>query len=232
MDQTLNRMPKIMTHLLFEQSATFANEFRKLGYEAQCYDIQNEYGKTDNICDLFQAIELAYESKPSILDRIGGGEIVMAFFPCTQFETQKTLWFRGENYGQKDWSEQQNLEYAMQLHETLHEYYKLISKLVLIAIKRGWHLVIENPYSEDHYLKRYFPIKAKLIDKDRTRDGDYFKKPTQYWFVGFEPQCNLVLEPLEQVRKKCIVSIGKGKERSEIHPQYARRFIKQYLIEQ
>ena len=82
-----------MIHLLFEQSATFANEFRKLGYEAECYDIQNVYGKTDNICDLFQAIELAYDNKPSILDRIGGGEIVMAFFPCTQFETQKTLWF-------------------------------------------------------------------------------------------------------------------------------------------
>lgn len=156
----------------------------------------------------------------------------MAFFPCTQFETQKTLWFRGENYGQKDWSEQQNLEYAMQLHETLHEYYKLISKLVLIAIKRGWHMVIENPYSEDHYLKRYFPIKAKLIDKDRTRDGDYFKKPTQYWFVGFEPKCNLVLEPLEQVKRRTVVSLGSNsKERSEIHPQYARRFIKQYILE-
>ena len=64
-----------MVHLLFEQSATFANEFRKLGYEAECYDIQNEYGKTDNICDLFQAIELAYEDKPSILDCIGGGRL-------------------------------------------------------------------------------------------------------------------------------------------------------------
>ena len=62
-----------MVHLLFEQSGTFRDEFKKLGYEAECYDIQNEYGKTDNICDLFEAINLAYEDKPSILDRIGGG---------------------------------------------------------------------------------------------------------------------------------------------------------------
>ena len=63
-----------MVHLLFEQSGTFRDEFKKLGYEAECYDIQNEYGKTDNICDLFEAINLAYENKPSILDRIGGAK--------------------------------------------------------------------------------------------------------------------------------------------------------------
>lgn len=222
-----------MVHLLFEQSGTFRDEFKKLGYEAECYDIQNEYGKTDNICDLFEAINLAYEDKPSILDRIGGGEKVFSFFPCTQFETQKTLWFRGDNYAQRNWTDTQNIEYAMNLHATLHDYYNLISKLVLLAIKRDWHLVIENPYSEDHYLVRYFPVKAKLIDKDRRKDGDFFQKPTQYWFINFEPKCNLVLEPLEQVKTRKVVSLGSNsKERSEIHPQYARRFIKQYILEQ
>lgn len=68
-----------MVHLLFEQSGTFRDEFKKLGYEAECYDIQNEYGKTDNICDLFSAINLAYEDKPSILDRIGGGRMYLHF---------------------------------------------------------------------------------------------------------------------------------------------------------
>lgn len=76
----LHYLVKNMVHLLFEQSGTFRDEFKKLGYEAECYDIQNEYGKTDNICDLFSAINLAYEDKPSILDRIrGGGRMYLHF---------------------------------------------------------------------------------------------------------------------------------------------------------
>lgn len=43
-------------HCLFEQSGTFKNEFKKLGYEAYDYDIQNEFGETDNIVDLFAEI--------------------------------------------------------------------------------------------------------------------------------------------------------------------------------
>ena len=42
-------------------------------------------------------------------------------------------------------------------------------------------MVLENPYTQQHYLVRYFPIKPKIIDKDRTKDGDYYKKPTQYF---------------------------------------------------
>ena len=40
-------------HLLFEQSGTFKNEFKKLGYEAFDYDIQNNFNETDNVVDLF-----------------------------------------------------------------------------------------------------------------------------------------------------------------------------------
>ena len=43
-------------HCLFEQSGTFKNEFKKLGYEAYDYDIQNEFGQTDYVVDLFKAI--------------------------------------------------------------------------------------------------------------------------------------------------------------------------------
>ena len=66
-----------------------------------------------------------------------------------------------------------------------------------------------------------------------AQDGDYFKKPTQFWFVGFRPQCNLVLEPLQHVKRKRVEKLRpNSKERSEIHPQYARRFIKQYILQQ
>lgn len=59
-------------HCFFEQSGTFKNEFKKLGIHAEDYDIQNNYGETDNVTDLFKAIEDAYEGNPSIFDRVGG----------------------------------------------------------------------------------------------------------------------------------------------------------------
>lgn len=43
-------------HCLFEQSGTFKNEFKKLGYEAYDYDILNDYGETDHQIDLFSEI--------------------------------------------------------------------------------------------------------------------------------------------------------------------------------
>ncbi len=43
-------------HCLFEQSGTFKNEFIKLGVPAEDYDIQNEFGQTDHIIDLFTEI--------------------------------------------------------------------------------------------------------------------------------------------------------------------------------
>ena len=48
---------RMIVHCLFEQSGTFKNEFKKLGYEAYDYDIQNEFGETDYVIDLFAEIE-------------------------------------------------------------------------------------------------------------------------------------------------------------------------------
>lgn len=43
-------------HILFEQSGTFKNEFKKLGVDAIDYDILNDYGQTDHQIDLFSEI--------------------------------------------------------------------------------------------------------------------------------------------------------------------------------
>lgn len=58
---------------LFEQSGTFKNQFKLLGYDAVDVDIQNNFGETDYQIDLFKAIEDAYDSKPSLFDQIRGG---------------------------------------------------------------------------------------------------------------------------------------------------------------
>ena len=47
-------------HCFFEQSGTFKNEFKKLGIDAEDYDILNDFGQTDHIIDLFAEIDKAY----------------------------------------------------------------------------------------------------------------------------------------------------------------------------
>lgn len=47
-------------HCMFEQSGTFKNQFKKLGYNSYDYDILNDFGETDYIIDLFNEIEKSY----------------------------------------------------------------------------------------------------------------------------------------------------------------------------
>lgn len=100
-------------------------------------------------------------------------------------------------------------------------------------------MIVENPYTSPHYLTTYFPIKPKLIDKDRTLNGDYYKKPTQYWFVNCEPEQYMFFEPLEPVAihtisraEKMDGDYSRKVKRSLMHPQYARRFIKSYILKE
>lgn len=44
-------------HCLFEQSGTFKNEFKRLGIDAEDYDILNDFEETDHVIDLFAEIE-------------------------------------------------------------------------------------------------------------------------------------------------------------------------------
>lgn len=70
----------MIAHCLFEQSGTFKNEFKKLGYEAYDYDIQNEFGETDYVIDLFSEIGGAYDGKSSIFDKVAKDDLIIAFF--------------------------------------------------------------------------------------------------------------------------------------------------------
>ena len=179
-----------------------------------------------------------YEGKESIFDKFSTDDIIFAFFPCTRFEAKVPLLFRGEAYQQKKWTLDDKLKYSMELHKELHRNYMLISKLVLICNQRNLKIIIENPYTAPHYLTTYWCIRPSIIDKNRRDNGDYYKKPTQYWFINCKPKDNLVFEPIEYVELMTIdnpKSIdGKSKEttRSMIHPQYANRFIRQYIIDE
>lgn len=44
-------------HCLFEQSGTFKKQFQSLGIDAEDYDLQNEFGETNHVIDIFNEIE-------------------------------------------------------------------------------------------------------------------------------------------------------------------------------
>ena len=218
-------------HCFFEQSGTFKNEFKKLGYEAEDYDILNQFNETDHVIDLFGQIETAYAGGVSIFDDIKSSDQIIAFFPCVRFEAQIIMNFRGDAFGVKDWSIQKKMEYDLKLHEELHHLYCLISKLVIICDRKNIPLIIENPYSTQHYLTRYWAIKPKLIDTDRRDMGDYYEKPTQYWFIGCEPKNNFIFEGVNLKPTKRIADQNTV-ERSMISPDYANRFIREFILDE
>lgn len=220
-------------HCFFEQSGTFKREFKKLGYIAYDYDIQNEFGETDYVIDLFAEIEKAYAEKESIFDNIKETDMILAFFPCVRFEDQIQMAFRGTQFQMKNWSDEQKLENDLKLHKELTELYELVTKLAIVCLKRKIPLIIENPYSTTHYLTKYWAIPTTIIDRDRTLRGDYYKKPTQYWFINYKPQYNLILEPqVWRIEKKIINNIHNKTERSLISKEYANRFIREFILEE
>lgn len=218
-------------HCFFEQSGTFKNEFKKLGYEAFDYDIENQFEETDFIIDLFKEIEKAYENMESIFDNITQNDLIITFFPCIGFEEQIQMAFRGTQFQMKNWKDEKKLEYDLKLHKELSNLYELVTKLVIVCLRRKIPIIIENPYSTTHYLVKYWAIPAKIIDKDRTTRGDYYKKPTQYWFINCEPKQNIISEAYCWNEKRNIENTHNKVERSLISKEYANRFIREFILE-
>lgn len=217
-------------HCMFEQSGTFKNEFKKLGYLAYDYDLLNMFNETDYIIDLFNEIECAYERESvTIFDKFNQNDFVIAFFPCVRFEDQILLSFRGENQGMRKWTDEKKLKYDLKLMQELNRNYQVITKLVLLALRYNFKLIIENPYSSQHFLTRYWSIKPAYIDMNRYESGDYCRKPTQYFFINCEPQNNLLFEPINYKIKKTIEKENTV-NRSIISSDYASRFIREFIL--
>ena len=108
-------------HCLFEQSGTFKNEFKKLGFEAIDYDILNLFNQTDVQIDLFKEIDKSYNCRSSLFDLFSSDDLIFAFYPCIRFEDQSILLFKCTNYSMRDWSDKVKCQYDIQLMNELHD---------------------------------------------------------------------------------------------------------------
>lgn len=139
--------------------------------------------------------------------------------------------YQGTNYGFKNMTEEEKLDYNMRYMNELFYLYNLICKLVKVAYKNKFKLIIENPYNSQHFLTRYWCIKPKLIHQNRRDYGDHFVKPTQYWFINCEPKENFIFEGISLPKKRTVDSTKRGIQRSLISPYYANRFIMEYILD-
>lgn len=223
-------------HCFFEQSGTFKQEFIKLGIPAEDYDIQDNFGQTDHKIDLFHEIEEAYRGGQSVFDSISCDDLIMAFFPCIYFETMSMMYFDCSILNNRHKPLYGRIDDALERLEMRNKFHILLYKLVWLADKRGLMLIIENPATVPNYIvgQQNF-IKPTIIDKNRMLRGDYFVKPTAYWFFnltptdGFTYQCDK--------KRKIIIDCKSApraglcsEERSMISPDYARNFICDFII--
>lgn len=222
-------------YCFFEQSGTFKNEFIKLGYEAEDYDIQNEFGQTDHVMDLFAEIEKAYDGKPSIFDKITSDDLVMAFFPCIFFCENNQLYFTGKHHNLINLDTKEKADNILQRSRNREHFYELILKMFTVCDIRGVRTIVENPYATQHYLVENFPYKAAFVDRNRTLRGDYYNKPTQYWFLHCRPtfgESNQKTNIHKSIRNgKSGIRAGVcSQDRSMISSDYARNFICDFIL--
>lgn len=228
----------MIAHCLFEQSGVFKKAFIERGIPAYDYDIQNEFGATDYVIDLFQEINKAFDYQPSIFDRIQQSDLIMAFFPCIHFCDAKTLIFRGVHSSQRKKEIYDIMRKNIPFSRDRQHFYEELLKLTVIIGERQLQMILENPWNTSHmtYLQNYYP-KPSLIDKNRALRGDYYVKPTAYWFFNREPTYGASFQ--DKNTKPLIVYKQKGEHqetgvcdtaRSAIHPDYAMNFISDFIF--
>lgn len=224
-----------IVHCFFEQSGVFKKAFFKNNITAFDYDIKNEYCETDFVVDLFAEIEKAYNNENSIFDSISTNDLIFAFFPCIYFCECNQFFFRADSRNYKGKGNDYIFANILERNEKRAYYYSLLIKLCYIAESKNFRLIVENPYSRNHYLYNNFPYRPAVIDYNRNEKGDYFKKSTQYFFINCEVSTKYNSRVIAYKAKK-IRSLtghcgsGCGKERSEISPIYAECFINDYIL--
>lgn len=222
-------------HCFFEQSGTFKNEFRKLGYEAFDYDIQNNFGETDYVIDLSAEIEKAYSRNVSCFDSITPDDLIIAFFPCIYFSALSQMAFSFGCVNYRKLSIKEKTDKILERSSNRENFFRVCVKLISVCLQKGLRLIVENPWAEQTFLKANFVMPPTFVDNNRMLRGDYFVKPTAYWFVNCERTYGFTeqKDKRQKTVNKCKGGAKAGvcsEERSMISPDYARNFICDFIL--
>lgn len=223
-------------HCFFEQSGTFKNEFIKLGIPAEDYDIQNNFSETDHQIDLFAEIENAYGGGASVFDSMTSDDLIMAFFPCIYFESVQQMYYSLDTLNNRHKPITERIIDAIERIDKRTYFHIILYKMVFVCYKKNLRIVIENPAGPNGFItsgQNFIP--PTFIDKNRLLRGDYFKKPTAYWFINCQMTNGLMIQKDKKQRTIDRSRPAKqagicSEERSMISPDYARNFIHDFIL--
>ena len=161
----------------------------------------------------------------------------MAFFPCIYFCAPSQMNFTWGCINYATMNVKEKTDAILERDKNRAYFYALAIKMLAVAQMRGLRLIMENPWSENTYLKANFILPPSLVDNNRMMRGDYRVKPTAYWFINAEPTHGFT-EQLYKLKEKKTHMTSRGskvaglcsEERSMISPDYARNFICDFVI--
>lgn len=159
----------------------------------------------------------------------------MAFFPCIYFSalSQVDMTFGCRIY--QKMSVREKTDKILERASNREYFFRVCVKMISICLQRGLRLIMENPWGMQTFLKSNFVLPPTFIDNNRTLRGDFFQKPTAYWFINCERTYGFTYQ--KDKKPKSIIHCKKSpktgicsEERSMISPDYARNFICDFII--
>ena len=170
-----------------------------------------------------------------MFDGITTDDLVMAFFPCIYFSSLSQMEMSLTDVNKRKMPMDKRYDFVLDRSRKRQYFLELIIKLMGNCELRGLRLIVENPWAMQTYLKNGFIKSPSLVDNNRTLRGDYFQKPTAYWFINCEPTHGFSMQ-----RDKKPVRVRDARpapragicseERSMISPDYARNFICDFIL--
>lgn len=134
-----------------------------------------------------------------------------------------------------NYSAKQKTDAILERSENREKFFRLAVMLYSVCYQRKLRMIMENPWSEQTFLKQNFITNPTVIDKDRTKRGDSYVKPTAYWFISCKPTYGHSIQKDKKVMN-VISARPSGKagicseERSMISTDYARNFICDFIL--
>ena len=159
----------------------------------------------------------------------------MAFFPCIYFCAHSQMMFSYGNTNYRKLNTMQKTAKILERSANREYFFYLAVKMLSVATHKGLRLIMENPWGEQTFLKANFVMPPTLVDNNRMLRGDYYVKPTAYWYINCEPTHG---KSYQNDKEKKTITKSKGsskagvcsEERSFISPDYARNFICDFII--
>ena len=91
-------------------------------------------------------------------------------------------------------------------------FYDLALKLTAIIQIKKLRMIMENPWHPTNFTNHFWFMRTTIIDNDRTKRGDYFKKPTAYWYVNCHPTYGETYQPTPREKIKRVTAGSGGQK--------------------